>query len=288
MYTKPITALKNATGRIDYTLMNDYMFHRVMQECEKGLKGFICSLLHLNPESVQCVTMLNPIALGEKITDKFVILDVKVLLNNAMIINLEIQVEKQNFWDDRSVVYLARIFNNIDKGDPYYSVKPSYHVGILNFTLFPDYPEFYATNKLLNVKKHYIYNDKFTMNVLDLTQIALATDEDKQWQIDDWARLFKAGTWEELYMLAQKNDVFEETCETILKLNQDDVAREWCEMREEGLRIERTWQHIHEKDLEALAKLRAEKDAELAKLQAELQQLKRTQKSENWNGTGYS
>lgn len=244
MYTKPITALKNARGRIDYTLMNDYMFHRVMQECEKGLKGFICSLLHLNPESVQCVTMLNPIALGEKITDKFVILDVKVLLNNAMIINLEIQVEKQNFWDDRSVVYLARIFNN---------------------------------------------NDKFMMNVLDLTQIALATDEDKQWQIDDWARLFKAVTWEELYMLAQKNDVFEETCETILKLNQDDVAREWCQMREEGLRIERTWQHIHEKDLEALAKLRAEKDAELAKLQAEkdaelaklqaeLQQLKRTQK----------
>ncbi len=39
MYTKPITALKNATGRIDYTLMNDYMFHRVMQECEKRIKG---------------------------------------------------------------------------------------------------------------------------------------------------------------------------------------------------------------------------------------------------------
>lgn len=35
-----------------------------------------------------------------------------------------------------------------------------------------------------NVKKHFVYNDKFTLNVLDLRQIDLATDEDKAYKLD--------------------------------------------------------------------------------------------------------
>jgi len=33
--------------------------------------------------------------------------------------------------------------------------------------------------------------------VLDLSRIDLATEEDKQYQLDYWAALFKAKTWEE-------------------------------------------------------------------------------------------
>ena len=63
--------------------------------------------------------------------------------------------------------------------------------------LFPDYPEFYAAHKMMNIKKHYIYNDNFTLNVLDLNQTDLATEEDKLFKIDYWAKLFKAKTWED-------------------------------------------------------------------------------------------
>ena len=122
---------------------------------------------------------------------------------------------------DRSLSYLCSIFQNLESGDDYSDVKPAYHIGILDFSPFPDYPEFYATNKMMNVKKHYIYNDNFTLNVLDLNQIHLATEEDKAYEIDYWAKFFKAKTWEDLKMLAQKNDAFEETCETVYKLNQD-------------------------------------------------------------------
>lgn len=97
----------------------------------------------------------------------------------------------------------------------------TYHIGILDFSPFPDYPDFYATNKMMNIEKHYIYNNNFTLNVLDLTQIHLATKEDKAYKIDYWARLFKAKTWEDLKMLAQKNNVFKETCETVYKLKQE-------------------------------------------------------------------
>ena len=36
---------------------------------------------------------------------------------------------------------------------------------------------------MMTIKKHYIYNDNFTLNVLDLNQIELATKEEKAYKI---------------------------------------------------------------------------------------------------------
>lgn len=138
---------------------------------------------------------------------------------------------------------------------------PAYHIGILDFTPFPGHPEFYAAYRMMNVRKHYIYNDKFTMNVLDLNQIKLATDVDRFWKLDFWARLFKATTWEGLNMLAQQDSVFQETCETVFRLNQDEKVRYWCEAREEADRIARTIEHDYEV---SLAEKEAERDRAIA------------------------
>ena len=269
---------QNATGKIDYTLMNDYMFRAVMQKNKNVLKELICALLHLNPPNVKSVTILNPIELGESFNAKTFVLDIKVIMDNSAIINLEMQVLQQSFWSDRSLSYLCDIFNNLEKGEDYSQIKPAYHIGIVDFTPFPDYPEFYATNKMMNIKKHYIYNDKFTLNVLDLTQIHLATEEDKRYKIDYWAKLFNAKTWEDLKMLAHNNSVFEETCETVYKLNQDEEVRYLCEMREEGQRILRTYQNMLKAKEDALAenavKL-AENAATIAALQEQIEALQK-------------
>lgn len=258
--------LKNATGKIDYTLMNDCMFHIVMQSNKRVLKGLVCALLRLNPDDVQSVMILNPLEFGEQILDKDHILDIKVLLNSQTIINIELQVRTQKFWNDRSLSYLCRLFDNLEKGEDYFDVRPAYHIGILNFTAFPDYPEFYATNMMMNIKKHYIYNDKFTLNVLDLNQIELATDEDQSWKLDYWARLFQSQTWEELKMLAQQNDIFMETCETIFQKNQDEKVRYWCEAREEAERVARTVEREYQQNL-------AKKDALIRRLLSENKRL---------------
>ncbi len=251
---------KTATGKIDYTLMNDCMFHSVMTKNGNVLKGLVCALLHLKPNRVQSITILNPYELGDDIRDKSFILDIKILLNDKKVINIELQVRSQNYWNDRSLIYLCRLFDNLEKGSLYSDVMPAYHISILNFTPFAEHPEFYATNKIMNVKKHYVYNDKFTLNVLDLNQIGRATSEDKQWKLDYWARLFKTTTWEGLQMLAQQDNDFQETCETIFRLNQDKSVRYWCQAREEADRIARSIEH----DYEVYKKNLAEKDAIIA------------------------
>ena len=62
-------------------------------------------------------------------------------------------------------------------------------------------------------------------------------------------------------MLAQKEDIFEETSKAIYNLNQDDVARYWCQMREEGKRILQTYQNQYQRNLEELAIRWAERGA---------------------------
>lgn len=78
------------------------------------MKGFLCSLLHLNPGDVRTVQILNPIELGERISDKEFILDIKILMNDDTVIDLELQVNNQYNWPERSLSYLCRLFDGLE------------------------------------------------------------------------------------------------------------------------------------------------------------------------------
>lgn len=238
-YTGKLLSYEDATGTIDYTLTNDYMFRAILQSNEKVLRGLIGSLLHLKQEKIQTVEIKNPIELGKAINNKNFILDIRVLLNNNMIINLEMQVSNHGDWPDRALSYLCRGFDNLQKGEEYDQVLPAIHIGILDFVLFPDDLEFYATNKLMNVRSHKVFNDKFVLNVLSLKQIELATEEDKAWELDKWAQLFSAKTWRDIKMLAKNNEIFTAASETLYQFNSDDLIREQCQARMDYERHER-------------------------------------------------
>lgn len=222
-------------------MTNDYMFRAVLQENNYVLKGLICALLHLKPEDVMSVIITNPIELGESIDDKEFILDINVNMNNSTVINLEMQMENQLNWQDRSLSYLCRSYDQLYQGQDYTDTKPAIHIGFLNFSPFKDYPEFYATYKLLNEKNHRLYSDKFILRVVDLTHIDLATDDDKADQIDYWARLFKATTWEEIRMISQNNNYLSEASQSLYEFNADEITRQKCRARQEYYRTQNTY-----------------------------------------------
>ena len=214
-------------------------------------------------------------------------MDINVILNQHHIINLEMQVINLNNWQDRSLSYLARNFDHLKKGEDYPSTHPVIQIGLLDYTLFPEHSEFYSTYQFLNVKNHTLYSDKLRISVLDLSRIDLATEEDRQYQLDHWAALFKAKTWEELQMLAQNNNYFKEASETVYQLTQEEQIRQQCLAREDYNRtmkgIENTFAaQKHEiatlkKDLDdanqqisAQNKQLSEKYAMIASLQAQL------------------
>lgn len=194
----PADFLAYASGPLTIRVTNDYMFKALLQVNNKALKGLIGALLHIPISMITSVKIRNPIELGKSIDEKDFYLDTLIELNNHSLINLEMQVINEHDWPDRSLSYLCRTFDHLSKGDSYINVKPVIHIGILDFTLFPEYPEFYATYRFMNVKNHLAYSDKLTLSVLDLTGTELATEEDKTFQIDNWAKFFKATTWGKL------------------------------------------------------------------------------------------
>ena len=227
---------QDTTVVIQYNMTNDYMFRYILQENEKVLRGLICALLSLKPEQIKSVEIKNPIDLSKNITGKDFIMDIRVLLNNDRLLNLEMQIKNEYNWPDRSLTYLCRAFDQLQSGQEYKDVLSVIHIGFTNFTLFPKEPEFYATYRMLNVKKPtQVYSDKFTLSVVDLTQIDKATSEDKASKIDYWARLFKAKTWEELQMLAQNDEYLQEAARVIRIANEEDMIREHCRAREDAL-----------------------------------------------------
>lgn len=259
--------LSSFSGTIDYPLKNDYMFRSVLQSNLYALKGLICALLHLDANLIQSIEILNPIELGKAIADKDFYLDIKILMNDNTLINLEMQIRNEYNWPERSLVYLCRLFDNLNSGDKYKAIKPAFQIGILDFTPFPDHPEFFATYKMINEKDHHKYSDKFTLHVLDLTQIHLATGEDKTYHLDRWAELFKADTWEEFKMIAADDEYMQEAGQTLFKLNTKDQIRYQCEARVENQRIWNTMQAVLEEaksDLAASKSALAEKDSIIA------------------------
>ena len=226
----------NAHGPIPVRMTNDYLFRALLQRNKRVLKALVCSLLHLYSNEVQSVTILNPIELGKTIDDKDFILDIKVELNKNTVINLEMQVLNEGNWPERSLSYLCRAFDNLNHGENYKDVRPVAQIGFLNYTLFEDSPEFYATYQLLNTRNHRLYSDKLRLCVVDLTKISLATKEDRQYEIDHWAALFKATTWEELKMLAKSNPVIEDAATTVYQLTQEEKIRQQIEAREDYYR----------------------------------------------------
>lgn len=269
--------LSAATGKIDYTLMNDYMFHSVMQSNQNVLKGLLCALLRLDPAEVHSIEILNPIELGKAVGDKDFYLDIKILMNDHAVINLELQVRDEHNWPERSLIYLCRLFDNLNSGDDYISIKPACHISILNFTPFPEQSEFYASYKLMSEKNHHKYSDKFTLHVLDLTHIQSATDADRAYGIDRWAALFKATTWEEFKMIAVNDKNMQEAGETVFKLSQKDQTRYLCEAREEYRRSWNTVKKQFENYETALSEKDitiAEKDSTIAELNAAIARLR--------------
>lgn len=97
--------------------------------------------------------------------------------------------------------------------------------------------------------------------MVDLPHIELATDEDRAYGIDRWARLFKSTTWEKIKMISENNPILTEISETLYTFNADEIARQRSQAREEYI--------AHEKAVNnRLAKL-SEENAELvSKMQA--------------------
>lgn len=187
-------------------------------------------------EEIHSIRILNPIELGDVIDDKSVVLDIKLELNDSRIIDMEMQVVDEGNWQERSLTYLGRAFDHLEKGEDYRNARETIHIGILDFTPkgFPE--KLYMDYYFYNLNTAHKYSDKMSIRVLQLNQLGKKEDEIAMPELYHWAQLFRAVTWEEMRMLAEKSLTIGECVFTFKELSADEKARMQCEARDDYYR----------------------------------------------------
>ena len=261
--------LANATGQVRYTFLNDYMFKKILQDNTDILKSLLQSLLRLESDDIKSIEVRNPIKPGTSIISKEFILDLLIEIYDLGVINLEMQVINYRDWPERSLQYLCRTFDRLQKGKDYSGSKPAIQISFLNFNLFEDHKEFYATYMLRNTKDSHIYTDKFILKYISMPNIALATKEDIDYDLVRWVRIFKAKTWEELKMLAEENEFMTKAVNTLYAANGDLAETLEAQAREDYILHEQKQKAYIKKIETEMASMQAAitgKDAEIARL----------------------
>ena len=223
--------LEYLSGPVPFRLTNDYFFRALTQTKENALKGLISATMHMPRGDIKTVTIMNPIELGSNIADKEFILDVKVCMNNNVTIDMEMQVLNYNDWPDRSIQYIGRNFDTLEHGDEYTESPEIVHIGILDFELFPNRSRLLDCYMIMHTELGYAYNDKLKIYIMTLPKRDEAGEDDIKYHTDLWASFFKAQTWEEVQMLANKDSDIKEAAETAAVMWRYDPVKERIQAR---------------------------------------------------------
>ena len=262
---------KKLTGPLPIKLTNDYLFRALLQADEETLKTIVADLLYMDVGDVTDIEVTNPIVLGETVTDKEIHLDLNAIVNGDRNINLEMQVLHEDNWIDRSMLYAFRSFDSLSHGEDYMDAEGVIQISFTDFTLFKDAPEFYSTFKLINEKNPgQVYSEKIRISNVNLTRIDLATEENKEYRVDYWAKLFKAKSWEEVKMLAENRPEMEKAASSIWQISEEDKIKEQIRRRTAN-------EHLYQRRMEKLRRLEEEvreKEEEVREKDEELKTVK--------------
>ena len=269
---------KAKSGPLGFKMCNDYLFRMLMQQDPDTLKAIIASFMHVSIDEIEEVTVLNPIVPGEIIDDKEIRLDINVIINSRKPINIEMQTYSRNGWIERSVFYACRGFDSLAHGDDYTDNMGFWQISFCDFCIFEKHPAFYRSFVLTSTDDEHIqYTDKLMLSNVDLTNIELADEEDIRYGLVDWARLFKAESWEELKMLAENNQTIDKAISSVWQMTEDDIIRERMLRREEG---ERLWNQLN-KALDTARQQTAEARQQTATEKARADEAEKTIEEQN-------
>ena len=222
----------------------DFCFKELMQD-GKVRKGLIAALLNVNPTEVESTTLMPTILRKRYPEDKYGILDVRVELKSGVQIDLEMQVESYDFWANRSVYYVSKMYTEqIKEGEDYDKLQKCIQVGILCFSLFED-DKCYRRIALCDTESGEEYTDLIEMHVLELSK--LPPEQQNETELMKWMRFFGGTCEEDFKKMAEKDEYIGEAYEALKNMSEDEIKRMEYEARQKAIRDYNSYMHSAER-----------------------------------------
>ena len=174
------------------SLRQDFSFKHLFRN-EEVLRHFISDALGIPLEETRSVRPTNTFLWKRFKKQKQGILDVALELNNDSKVDIELQIEMLDYWDRRSLFYLAKLFTEgLLSGQEYDKLKRC--ISVLGFNL-DTRSEYHKVYRLRDETGHE-FSDLLEIHIIELNKPLSGAA-----RMDDWIRLFNAKTEEELKML---------------------------------------------------------------------------------------
>jgi len=213
----------------------DFAFKEIMVD-EMALKGFIGSVMKIDPQQIKSVQILNTDLRKVHADDKQGILDVNVCMNDDTEIDMEIQLSEMLIWPDRAVFYLSKKYvDQIKEGEPYSVLKRCVSISILDFRLFKGEESFYSCFHITEDTRHFLFTDKMEFHIIELPKLPKELEENSS-DLLLWSKFFASEKKEEFEMLAGKNKYINSAYQRLQVISQDDAKRQEYDARMKALR----------------------------------------------------
>lgn len=237
-----VTTHTNATFDNHLTDENSFIMLPTVDFCFKELmhnetvrKGIIAAILHIHPDEVEKTVLMPTILRKESADDKYGILDVRVKLKNGTQMDFEMQVIYYDYWANRTIYYLSKMYTDqIKEGDNYDKIQKCIQVSILDHILIPDDTECYRRICFCDTKTGKIYSDKMEIHILELPK--LPPEQQNESDLMQWMRFLGGKNREDLKRMAEKNSNLKEAYNELDKLSADEQKRLEYEARQKAIR----------------------------------------------------
>ena len=214
----------------------DVVFKKFFIENIDLLKEFLADILEIPADDIEEIIITNPEIPPESLESKFCRLDLNLKLKTRLI-NIEIQVNSESDYKDRTLFYWAKLYTSeLKSGEPYGTLKQAIAVNILNFNMFEG--QDYHTEVIAAIKgSNEIFSDKFSIHFFELKKVGKNINSNNRKEL--WIQFINADSEEEFKMLAEtKVPVMEKAVKVILDMSEDTKIREMARQREKMLHDE--------------------------------------------------
>lgn len=165
-------------------------------------------------------------------------LDLLGRASDGTVVNLEIQVAKQEYMGRRSLYYWSRLYNELKSGEEYTELKRTVTINILDFNLFEKkkYPSYHSCFGVYDLKTGNQLTSDCELHFLELPKWNLKMVKETN-RLERWLSYFsKKTTVAELEEIAMLEPVIQKAFRAEAIFTQDEVNRRRYELREKNQR----------------------------------------------------
>ena len=215
------------------TPQNDYIFKKIFgtKGNEEILKNFLEAVLE---EKIEKVTVdLQTEVLAETIKEKGVRLDVRARLDNKTEVNIEIQLNKRGFSEERCLEYWSRIYQTtVEKGKDYMKARRTIGIWILGENVYEDTEKYHTKWQMQEVnsgiKGHFMHEE---IHIIELKKLHFH-DKMELSKMEAWLWFIKHDKKEAVEMACYTEKQIQEAEEQYKKITSDEKMMAIIEVRE--------------------------------------------------------